>query len=70
MKETHRRKGYMEEAIKVPSQFGFGNFKLKSAEAFTEAKNTPSVNLLLKLGFENTGKKYGKYSIFRLLQPY
>lgn len=56
--------------MKVPIQFGFGNLKLKSAEAFTEAKNIPSVNLLLKLGFENTGKKYGKYSIFRLLQPY
>lgn len=68
MREKFQRGGYMIEAIREVVHFGFYTMNLKRIEAHTAAENTPSVKLLLKLGFRNTGVLNDKWTIFELIR--
>ena len=50
------RKGFMSEALPPVIGYGFGELELHRIEACPLASNTPSRNLLLKLGFIYEGK--------------
>jgi ribosomal-protein-alanine N-acetyltransferase len=54
-KETDRGKGYMKEALPPIIHFGFNNVNLHRIEAFIGPDNTPSINLVKSLGFEQEG---------------
>ncbi|MEZ4720978.1 MAG: GNAT family N-acetyltransferase [Flavobacteriales bacterium] len=64
MCESHKRRGFMSEAIVAAINFGFDELSLKRITAYTEISNKASVNLLLKLGFNDTKKDHDKYRIF------
>lgn len=45
-------KGIMNESLKMIINYGFGKLKLNKIEAFTQAENVNSRNLLVKNGFQ------------------
>jgi ribosomal-protein-alanine N-acetyltransferase len=47
----YRGNGYMTEALKRVCQYGFYKLELDEIEAYTNAKNIPSRNLLINNGF-------------------
>lgn len=63
-REEFRGNGYMSEAVNAVVVFGFDQLKLDRITAYTEASNSPSVQLLLRCGFNNTGELFEKYTIF------
>lgn len=46
-----RGKGFMQEALSKVINFGFNELNLQTIEAFTDKKNQPSINALLKFNF-------------------
>jgi ribosomal-protein-alanine N-acetyltransferase len=52
---TSWRQGIMAEAIAAILTYGFTDLQLHRIEAVTDPRNTPSKNLLLKLGFTYEG---------------
>ncbi len=46
-----RSKGFMQEALSKVINFGFNELNLQTIEAFTDKKNQPSINALLKFNF-------------------
>lgn len=66
IRDAFKRRGIMFEAARMAIKFGFheiGNIRIT---AYTQASNLPSVAMLKKLGFQNSGKKQDKYTIFEL----
>lgn len=49
------RQGYMTEVLKAVITFGFEEMGLHRIEAYTNLDATPSMNLLVKLGFQKEG---------------
>ena len=64
----YQRKGVMTEALKKVIEFGFEQSKFKKIIAEPNKRNTRSINLLKKLGFELSGETDGGYFIFELQQ--
>ena len=58
--ERHLKQGYMYESAELIIDYAFNSLKLSRLNAACLPKNNPSINLLLKLGFEKEGfaKKY------------
>lgn len=54
-------KGIMQEAVEHIIRFAFITLKLKSLEAYTNAKNTKSINLLKRNGFNKKDTIEVKY---------
>lgn len=52
---TYWRKGYISEAIEKVLQFSFENMDINRMGAVVYPENEPSLNLLMKLGFEKEG---------------
>ncbi|WP_284638112.1 GNAT family N-acetyltransferase [Paenibacillus silviterrae] len=57
------RQGYMTEVLKEAISFGFNMMGLHRIEAFTNLDATPSLNLLIKLGFKEEGVLRGYSTI-------
>src|ERR1051326_6831357 len=55
MDKDNLRKGYCYEALKLANSFIFDNVGLHRIEANIIPRNTPSINLIEKLGFVNEG---------------
>jgi ribosomal-protein-alanine N-acetyltransferase len=53
--ENFLQKGYMTEANKAVVEYGFEHMDLNRIEAFIAAYNTPSLKILLRLGFKKEG---------------
>lgn len=55
------RQGFMMEALTAVLDFGYAQMNLHRVEALVMPENTPSLNLLSKLGFQNEGllRDYG-----------
>jgi ribosomal-protein-alanine N-acetyltransferase len=47
--------GYMTEGLRLVVQFGFGELGLHRLEANIQPTNTPSLNLIRRLGFQKEG---------------
>lgn len=54
-KDEHKRKGYMEEALRAILDYGFYNMELNRVEANIGPKNEASLNLIKKFGFSQEG---------------
>lgn len=52
---SYQKKGYMQEALSVITDYAFESIKLQVLEAYTEEKNIPSRKLLERLHFKETG---------------
>ncbi len=72
------RQGLMTEALTAVLHYGYTHMNLHRVEALVMPENTPSINLLQKLGFQNEGllRDYGFWNgrfhnltVFSLLQP-
>lgn len=70
--KTAQQKGYMKEALEAVIKFGFEVLELSEIQAFTEAENTKSIQLLEKLAFEHSdtieesGYLVGKTYVMRI----
>ena len=53
---SHRRKGYMTEAVSAFVDHGFHEMNLNRIEAFIEPSNLASLNLIKRLGFKEEGR--------------
>ncbi len=56
LNRVYWRQGIIAEAIAAILTYGFTDLELHRIEAVTDPRNTPSKNLLLKLGFTYEGK--------------
>ncbi len=72
------RQGYMTEALTAVLHFGYTQMKLHRIEALVMPENTPSIQLLHRLGFREEGllRQYGYWNgrfhdllVLSLLQP-
>ena len=65
--KDHTGKGYMTEALRSAMAFVFDEYKIHRIEAFIVPDNTPSLNLVRRLGFHHEGIRFsymhinGKY---------
>lgn len=65
--KDHTGRGYMTEALRGAMAFVFDEYKMHRIEAFILPENTPSLNLVKRLGFHYEGRRYsymhidGKY---------
>ena len=53
--KDHTGRGYMTEALRGAMAFVFDEYKLHRIEAFIVPENTPSINLVKRLGFHYEG---------------
>ena len=53
--KDHTSRGYMTEALRGAMAFVFDEYKLHRIEAFIVPENTPSINLVKRLGFHYEG---------------
>ena len=53
--KDHTGRGYMTEALRGAMAFVFDEYKLHRIEAFIVPENTPSINLVKRLGFHYDG---------------
>lgn len=76
--EAHKNKGLMTEALRAVLSFGFEKMDLYRVEALASPKNTPSLQLLKRYGFQKEGLLRKHYMVngeledsilFSLLQP-
>jgi RimJ/RimL family protein N-acetyltransferase len=58
LSKAHWRKGYASEAALEVLQFAFSELDLAEVYAFTTLTNTPSQQVMLKIGMENTGHDF------------
>ena len=56
---TRRGSGYMQEALEPVIRYGFEDLQLRDIEAFVTPENTPSLSVLKRLGFSESGEKDG-----------
>lgn len=54
-KDEHKRKGYMNEAVKVFLEYGFNTMNLNRIEACVGPENNASLSLIKKYGFIQEG---------------
>jgi ribosomal-protein-alanine N-acetyltransferase len=59
--------GLMIEAAQVVMDYGLKEMKLKGFKAFTEVSSSPSVKLLVELGFEQTEEFWEEYTKFEFV---
>lgn len=55
--KDHTGRGYMTEALRGAMAFVFDEYKLHRIEAFIVPENTPSINLVKRLGFHYEGMR-------------
>lgn len=61
--DTHKRKGYMTEALKAVLDYGFSRMDLHRVEALAAPDNTASIKLLQNMGFVFEGTLRQHYNV-------
>lgn len=64
MRSAFRQRGLMFEALQQLTEFGFRSMQLKRITAYTSAENIPSVRMLVKAGFTDSGQRHKELTIF------
>lgn len=57
LKEAHRGKGIMTQAVRITVEFGLKEMKLAQVTAYTDKTNTGSINVLKRSGFREVASE-------------
>lgn len=73
---SHRRRGFMKEALSAVVEFGFVEMRLETIEAYTSHYNQTSIDFLDKMGFgfietiEDSYSPHGLMDVFMVRNPH